>query len=382
MSVWALIMAAGSGTRMRTAENKALLPVGGVPMLVRSVQAFDKLVDGVLVVTSAQDMPAVRALLPGAALVQGGGTRQQSVLQGLKALPEAADLVLVHDAARPFVDRETILRCIEAARQFGSGVAAVPVKDTIKQTDAQGVVLATPPRAALWAAQTPQAFAVCELTQSIEALEARGETATDDAGAMEAMGWPVRLVPGDYRNIKLTTPEDIWMAEAMTGSAMRVGHGYDVHRLVPNRPLVLCGVDIPHEKGLDGHSDADVATHALMDALLGAAALGDIGMHFPDTDMRSKGVSSIVLLAQVCALLREKRMYICNVDITISAQRPRLARYRNAMRDRLAIAMRVPPDVVSVKATTTEGLGFEGEGLGISAAAVALLRVGFDRAPV
>lgn len=378
MSVWALIMAAGSGTRMGTADNKALLPMGGVPVLVRSVRAFDNLVDGVLVVTRAQDMAAVRALLPGMDVIGGGDTRQQSVLRGLKALPREAAVVLVHDAARPFVDRDTISRCKEAVDQYGSGVAAIPVKDTVKQVDAQGIVLATPPREALWAAQTPQAFSVPALTQAIEALEARGETATDDAGAMEAAGWPVRLVPGDYRNIKLTTPEDIRIAEAMTfGGDVRVGHGYDVHRLVQGRPLVLCGIDIPHEKGLDGHSDADVATHALMDALLGAAALGDIGMHFPDTDMRYRDVSSIALLAQVCALLREKRLHIGNVDVTIAAQRPKLSGYREAMRHALAEAMDVPTDAVSVKATTTEGLGFEGEALGISATAVALLRRGF-----
>lgn len=374
MSVWALVVAAGSGTRMGADVNKVLLLLGGVPMLARSVRAFDGLVDGVVVVTRTEDLDAVRAMGLGCVVVSGADTRQRSVLCGLRALPEGVGTVLVHDGARPLVDRETILRCIASAREHGSGVAAVPVKDTIKEADAAGCVVGTPDRAALWSAQTPQAFTTEMLTEAIEALEARGETATDDAGAVEAAGRQVRLVRSTYRNIKVTTEEDLRMAEALLGAGgMRVGYGYDVHRLVEGRRLVLCGVEVPFEKGLAGHSDADVATHAVMDALLGAAAMGDIGRHFPDKDETYRDADSVLLLERVVAMLTARGCRVCNVDVTIICERPKIAPFAEAMRARLAGAIGVPVERVGVKATTTEGLGFEGEGLGISARAAACI---------
>lgn len=374
MSAWALIMAAGSGTRMGLAGNKVLARLCGEPVLCRTVRAFEGLADGIVVVARAGEIEAVRALGLDAHIVAGGDTRQRSVLEGLRALPQDADIVLVHDGARPFVDADTIRRCIQSAQGFGSGVASVPVKDTIKLVDSENVVRETPNRAFLRAAQTPQAFCAAALRQAIEALEARGETATDDAGAMEAAGIPVRMVQGDYRNIKLTTPEDMDMAERMLqGGYPRVGHGYDVHRLVENRRLILCGIEVPYEKGLLGHSDADVALHALMDAMLGAAGMGDIGRHFPDTDMRYKDVSSMDLLREVVMLLAEKGYAVRNADITIAAQRPKLAPYIPGMVQAVADTLGIPAGQVNVKATTTEGLGFEGEGLGMSAQAVVLI---------
>lgn len=375
MSVWALIMAAGSGTRMGLGENKVLLPLGGLPVLVRSVRAFDGLVDGVMVVTHPKDMPTIRSWLPGVSLTAGGATRQQSVLMGLRALDADVDIVLVHDAARPLVDADTIRRCIDSARLYGSGVAGMPVKDTIKRVDADGIVCQTPPRDMLWNAQTPQAFRVQPLRKAIEIMEVRGEAATDDASVMEAIGRTVRMVEGSYRNIKLTTREDIAMAEALLGvGEMRIGHGYDVHRLVEGRKLVLCGVTVPHGKGLLGHSDADVATHALMDALLGAAALGDIGRHFPNNDKQYKGISSLLLLARVMTMLREMGFTVCNVDITIAAQKPKLAPHLPEMVQTLSGVMALDTGYINIKATTTEGLGFEGKEKGISATSVALLR--------
>lgn len=376
MSTWALIVAAGSGSRMGLEGNKVLAQLAGQTVLERTVRAFDGLVDGVMVVTRAVDMQAVQDLRLDASVTVGGDTRQQSVLSGLKALPPQADIVLVHDAARPFVNAETIRRCIDSARTYGSGVASVPAKDTIKLVGPGNVVQATPDRATLRLAQTPQAFGVRTLRAAIEALEARGETATDDAGAMEAAGHSVHLVDGSYDNIKLTTPEDMNAAAALLGGGpmIRVGHGYDVHRLVEGRDLILCGVTIPYEKGLLGHSDADVALHALSDALLGAAALGDIGRHFPDTDARYKGVSSVYLLTQVKALLAAQGYAVENVDVTIVAQQPKLKTYMPEMVANVARALEMEAASVNVKATTTEGLGFEGEGLGISAQAIAVIR--------
>ena len=379
MSVWAVIVAAGSGERMGLGCNKALLPLGGKTVLERSVEAFEGMVDGIVAVCRRQDEEQVRALGINGKIVTGGPSRQESVLNGLRVLPQSAQVVLVHDAARPFVSRETIERCIASAQEFGSGVAAVPVTDTIKRADAHGVVEKTLPRQMLFAAQTPQAFRPQELTRALEMLTAHGEHVTDDAAAMELCGYCVRLVKGDEGNNKLTHLSDLQNARARLGEGeakmeCRIGHGFDVHRLQEGRKLILCGVEIPYEKGLLGHSDADVAVHALMDALLGALALGDIGKLFPDTDARYSGISSILLLKEVAALLARHGAQVENADITIIAQRPKLKPYEEEMVSRVAAALGIETARVSVKATTTEGLGFEGEGLGISAHAVALVR--------
>lgn len=376
MSTWALVMAAGSGARMGLDTNKVLADLGGMPVLARSVHAFDGEVDGVMVVTRQVDMEDVRAMNLNARLVVGGQTRQQSVRNGLMALPPDAEYVLVHDGARPFVDQGTIRRCIASVQAYGSGVASVPVKDTIKQMGDSNTVLYTPDRASLRIAQTPQAFRVKDLMSAIEVMERNGRSATDDAGAMEASGVTVHMVDGSYANIKLTTREDLAVAQHYLNAPpmLRVGQGYDVHKLVEGRRLILCGIDVPYEKGLLGHSDADVATHALMDAILGAAGLGDIGRHFPDTDARYKDVSSIVLLEQVVATVAAKGYITGNADITIVAQRPKLMPYLEKMTAEIARVLGVSGGQVNVKATTTEGLGFEGEGLGISAHAVVLLQ--------
>ena len=274
-----------------------------------------------------------------------------------------------------------IAATIDSARRYGSGVAAVPLKDTVKRVDESGLVVETPQRDLLRAVQTPQTF-VAALIRAAHARYADSDVrATDDAMLIEWTGHAVHLTPGDPENIKLTTPEDMLLAGQVIlrregrkeAPAMRIGHGYDVHRLVEGRKLILCGVEVPYERGLLGHSDADVALHALMDALLGAAALGDIGRHFPDTDPAYAGADSGRLLDHVVALLHVKGYAVANADVTIICQRPKLKDYIEQMRENVAAHLKVDPDCVNVKATTTEKLGFEGEGLGISSHAVACI---------
>ena len=384
----AVIVAAGRGSRMGLGRNKVLAPLAGVPVIVRTVRAFEAtgLFDGgIVVVTGPEDLAQMRDLFArfhvGASLTLGGADRQESVFLGLMATNPSADVIAIHDGARPLVTREVIERTIKSAQRFGSGVAAVMLKDTVKRVDAEGVVVDTPRRDALRAVQTPQTFDARLIREAHARFSQGAERATDDAMLAEWAGHRVRLTEGDVENIKLTTPEDMLLAGQVIlrregrkeAPAMRIGHGYDVHRLVEGRKLILCGVEVPYERGLLGHSDADVALHALMDALLGAAALGDIGRHFPDTDPAYAGADSGRLLDHVVALLHVKGYAVANADVTIICQRPKLKDYIEQMRENVAAHLKVDPDCVNVKATTTEKLGFEGEGLGISSHAVACI---------
>ncbi len=378
----AIVLAGGSGTRMGGGRNKILLPLGGVPAIARTLQAFQAADLPVVLVARENDMPALRALLteyalPVLAIVPGGDTRQASVRCGLNALPPDTRLVLVHDGARALVSPGLIERVLACAEARGSGVAALPVTDTVKRADSDARVLDTLPRNGLYAMQTPQGFMAKDLLLAHERAEQDGFIGTDDAALLEHIGLPVVLCEGERNNIKLTTPADIALAEALLhkggARAMRIGHGMDTHRLVEGRSLVLCGVTVPYARGLLGHSDADVAVHALMDAMLGALALGDIGMLFPDTDERYRGASSIALLREVASRVADAGYCVGNADITIVAQAPKLRPYIDRMRAALAAALQTDPNQISVKATTTEGLGFEGEGLGISAHAVCTL---------
>jgi len=352
-------------------------------VIVRAARAFVKLMDGLIVVARREDQTVIRAALDQAGIeariVEGGDTRQASVWNGLCALPEACRYVLVHDGARCLVDEATICRVMESVENCGTGVAAVPCVDTIKRVDASELVAETPDREFLRAVQTPQGFAVPLLRKAHEAAQAEGWLGTDDASLVERYTGAVRLTLGDRRNIKLTTPEDMMMAEAfllheLALPDLRVGQGYDVHRLVPERKLILCGVEVPHTLGLLGHSDADVALHALMDAMLGAMALGDIGRHFPDSDPAYKGISSMKLLEHVTALLRQHRARVTNADVTIVAQKPKLLPYIPQMRANVAAVLGLPVERVNVKATTTEKLAFEGREEGISAQAVCMVQ--------
>ncbi len=338
----------------------------------------------ILLIAAADDMERARALIAGGPatvtekVVLGGAERRDSVWQGLQEMSAGSDIVLIHDAARPFVSQRVISACIDAVRAHGAAVVACPVADTLKRADAGGTVAATLPRAGLWGAQTPQGFRADLARAAYARAIAENWDVTDDAAVVERAGHRVHLVEGDALNFKITGPDDLALAERLLGradvpSTPRSGFGYDVHRLAPDRPLVLGGVTVPHALGLLGHSDADVLAHAVIDALLGAAALGDIGQHFPDTDPRYRGISSLALLAQVGTLVRDSGYVIGNIDATIVAQAPKLAPYIPEMRARLAEALAVTVAQVSVKATTTEGLGFAGEGAGMAAYATASL---------
>ena len=375
MSVWAILLSGGSGTRMGSAVNKTLLPLAGECALCRSLRTLRRHCDGVALVMRPCDEEAVRLALADSGLTAerfayGGSDRQASVYNGLQALPEDCDIVLVHDGARPLLDDDTVKSVIESVRLHGSGIASTPVTDTIKQAGSDGIVEATPDRSRLRAVQTPQGFKKDLLLRAHREIT---ERYTDDAALVAALGEPVYLCAGSPKNIKLTTPEDKNMAEFALQGMPRVGHGYDAHQLAEDRRLILGGVEIPYEKGLLGHSDADVLVHAVIDALLGAAALGDIGQHFPDKDPQYKGISSILLLKETAAILQKAGFVLHNVDATLIAQRPKLAAYIPQMRQNMADALGLAVSRVSVKATTTEGMGFEGAGEGISAHAVALL---------
>ena len=375
MSTWAILLSGGSGTRMGAEMNKTLLPLMGECALMRALRALRRHCDGAVIVLRPEDENAVRAALTDSGLTAeafayGGADRQESVGNGLRQLPEDCDIVLVHDGARPLPDDATIVNVIESVRKYGSGIASTAVTDTIKQVTPDGIVAATPDRSTLRAVQTPQGFRRDLLERAHREI---GERCTDDAALVAKLGVPIRLTEGSPRNIKLTTPEDMKLAQFYLNGLPRVGHGYDAHRLVEGRRLILGGVDIAWEKGLLGHSDADVLVHAVIDALLGAAALGDIGQHFPDKDPQYKDVSSIKLLKETGRILREAGFSVRNIDATLIAQRPKLAAHIPQMRSNIAAALGMDAAFVSVKATTTEGMGFEGAGEGISAHAVALI---------
>ena len=374
MSICAVILCGGSGSRMGTRESKTLLPLQGVPAVIRCAKVFMDTCDHMILVVRPDEEQLFRDLfdrhhIPLHAVVHGGSTRQESVKNALHALPDPCTQVLIHDGARALVTKDVVLRVIDSVNQHGNGVPAVPVKDTVKEAY-DCIVRRTVDRSCLYAMQTPQGFDAALL------LRAHREAAcdcTDDAALLESLSIPVHLVDGDPLNFKLTTPEDYQMAKALFPAYPRIGSGFDAHRLVEGRKLILCGVDVPYEKGLLGHSDADVALHALTDAMLGAAAMGDIGKLFPDNDIKYKGISSLLLLKEAYKRIREKGFVLGNCDVTIVAQKPKLAAFIPDMRKNIASALDADIDQVSVKATTTEKMGYEGTGEGISAQSVCML---------
>ena len=377
-----MLVAAGSSTRM--GFDKLSFDLGGETVLRRSIRAFENcpLVSEIVLVAGKNrdyvEAQAAACTKP-VKIVSGGATRAESAKNGV--LAAGGELVAVHDAARPFVSEAVIEAVITAAAKCGAAAPAVPVKDTVKRAvcgdgktvPADCLVADTPDRSTLYAVQTPQCFDRKEYLAALEELdEEKARLVTDDCSLFELTGRPVTLTQGDYANLKITTREDLPRPEKEENT-MRIGHGYDVHRLVEGRKLILGGVEVPYEKGLLGHSDADVLAHAVMDAVLGAAALGDIGKHFPDTAAEYAGADSLVLARRVAEILHENGWKIENIDSTILCQKPKLASYIPAMREKLAEAFGLPVDAVSVKATTEEHLGFTGEGLGIAAHAVALI---------
>jgi 2-C-methyl-D-erythritol 4-phosphate cytidylyltransferase/2-C-methyl-D-erythritol 2,4-cyclodiphosphate synthase len=384
--VTAIIAAGGRGARLGHAQPKQLLVLDGRPILQHSVDAFlrsPRVAD--IVVALPSDLAAAPpAYLLGASkpirVVEGGNRRQDSVANAF-AVATAADVVVIHDAARPFVSADVIARTIDAADAYGAAIAALPATDTVKRGDARRVIVDTIPRSEIFLAQTPQAFRSTVLRDALargDALARSGTAdATDEAMLAEQAGHPVHLVDGEARNIKITTAADLEMARAMMRDAaagtIRIGNGYDLHVLVAGRPLILGGVSIPFDKGLQGHSDADAVCHAVTDAILGAAAAGDIGRHFPDTDPAWKDANSMALLARAAGIVREAGYRIGNVDVTVMAQRPKLLPHVPAMRDNLARALNVDVSQVSIKGKTNEGVDAVGRGEAIAAHAVALL---------
>ncbi len=381
MPVAAIIVAAGRGERVGADRPKQFIELGGQTLLRRSVAAFDAHPDvESIVVVLPPDVVAEGASHVGPTVrpcrcVAGGSRRQDSVRLGLEAVDPAADVVLVHDAARPFVSREVIDRVIARARVEGAAVPAVASGDTVKRVRrGTDLVAETIPRDEIWLVQTPQGFR----RPVLDAAVALGATvdATDEAMLAERAGTPVAVVPGDPQNFKVTTRDDLARARA---TVTRVGTGYDLHRLVEGRPLVLAGVPIASERGPFGHSDGDVVAHALIDDLFVAAALGDICGHFPDSDPRRKGAAGLDLLARAVALVTEAGWSVANVDVTVILERPKLAPHLAGVRERLAGVLGVGADRVSVKAKTNEGVDAVGRGEAIAAHAVALLTAGIAR---
>ncbi|MEO3947957.1 2-C-methyl-D-erythritol 4-phosphate cytidylyltransferase [Gorillibacterium sp. CAU 1737] len=385
-----VMLAGGRGSRMKSAESKQFLLVAGKPILVHALERFEEQPETacIVLVAAEGELERCRHLVNQhgihkvTAIVQGGAERQDSVACGLKALPAEVEWVMVHDAARPFAAAEDIRACAAAAVEEGAAILAVPVKDTIKTADARRRVTATPDRSTLWAVQTPQAFRRRVLEEAHAAALDEGCLGTDDASLVERIGGTVRIVPGSYENIKITTPEDLQWAEAYAARAasagkdpamIRIGQGFDVHAFEEGRKCIIGGVDIPFEKGLAGHSDADVLLHAVADAILGALALGDIGKHFPDTDAAYKDADSIKLLEHVWALAIERGYRLGNLDATVIAQRPKMAPHIPAIVEVLARTLHAEPGAINVKATTTEKLGFTGREEGVAAQAVVCL---------
>ena len=419
--VTAIIGAAGSGTRMGGALPKQFMKIDGRTILERAAAPFERMaeVDEILVVANQDFVMYCREVLQDfqkvTDVISGGEIRQESIGNGLRHLAAAggglADrLVLIHDGARPFVTEQVISSVLEAADRYGAAVPVVPCKDTVRQMTESGrredggrkdcggspeapvprnpwaapasgggwpahgagqdmeapVPSRTLDRSMLCQVQTPQGFHGDLLLEAFAAAERDGFTGTDDASLVERLGYPVALAAGSYENKKITTREDLPME-------VRVGTGFDVHRLTEGRKLILGGVEIPYEKGLLGHSDADVMVHALMDAMLGAAGLGDIGRHFPDTDPAYKGISSLKLLELVRGKVADAGYTLGNADVTIIAQKPKLAGHIPAMEENLVRVLQTEAGKINVKATTTEKLGFTGRGEGIAAEAVCTL---------
>ena len=372
MTFSALIVAAGSGSR--AGGDKQWRSLGGKTVLRWSAEALLNAGAQELIVVIAPDAQdrAAQALagLSSWRAVTGGDTRARSVQAGLAALTCSADQpVLIHDAARPLLDRAVIDRLVAALKDADGALPALPVADSLRR-GVESLVVGGVERDGLWRAQTPQAFRL-KTIRAAYAAWTDADAPTDEAAVVERAGGRVRLVEGDARLMKLTYPEDFAMAEALLPKTLRIGQGYDVHRWGPGTSVWLCGVEIPHDQTLIGHSDADAGLHALTDAILGAIAEGDIGDHFPPSDPKWKGASSDRFLAHAAERVTARGGRIVNVDVTLICEQPKVKPHRLAMRERLAELLNLPLDAVSVKATTTEALGFTGRGEGLAAQAVA-----------
>jgi 2-C-methyl-D-erythritol 4-phosphate cytidylyltransferase/2-C-methyl-D-erythritol 2,4-cyclodiphosphate synthase len=391
MFVTAILAAGGRGQRLGETRPKQLLAVGARTILDRSATALiaHPEIHEVVVALPAELAAEPPAYLLGAPkpvrIVAGGPRRQDSVANAFLAASPQSQLIVVHDAARPFASADLISRTLAAAAEAGAAVAALPARDTVKRGGAHHdplLVAETLPRETIFLAQTPQAFQRQVLLDAL-ALADAGVEATDEAALAERAGHPVRIVLGEATNIKITTREDLPVAEALArgrdagtagGQGFRIGLGYDLHRLVEGRPLVLGGVTIPFHRGLAGHSDADAVCHAVTDAVLGAVGAGDIGRHFPDTDPVWEGAASIDLLRRSAAIVADRGYAVVNVDVVVLAERPKLWPYLEDMRANLSEALHVSAAAISIKGKTGEGIGEIGRGEAMAVHATALVQ--------
>jgi 2-C-methyl-D-erythritol 4-phosphate cytidylyltransferase / 2-C-methyl-D-erythritol 2,4-cyclodiphosphate synthase len=390
MHVAAIIAAAGRGLRLGADRPKQFLDLGGRTILEMSLAALaaSDRINEIVVALPAEHLDAESKLLKNAfkrplVFVSGGTRRQDSVANAFAKTSAKADVILIHDAARPFVTEDVIARAIDGAKTYGAAIAAVAAKDTVKQTgdanpDGSRLVRGTIPRDSVYLAQTPQAFRRDILSRAL--TEGEAIDATDEAMLVERLGVPVHVVEGDERNVKITTQQDLDKARlegdgfSHRRTIMRIGTGYDLHTLVEGRPLILAGVRIEFALGLSGHSDADIVCHAVTDAVLGAAAAGDIGRLFPDTDAKWKDADSIMMLKGAVAKVKESGYRVSNVDVTVIAQKPKLLPYLDAMRANLAAALEIDSSAVSVKAKTNEGVDSMGRGESMACHAVAMIQ--------
>lgn len=385
----AIVLAAGQGKRMKAGKNKQFLLLDDKPLIIHTLSVFEKdeWCREIVLVINEKEKESMQSLIDAhpfetvIRLTVGGKERQDSVYQGLKSVSNKSIPVFIHDGARPFVEQSHLHELAKETMEHEAALLAVPVTDTIKQRN--GNKLTTLDRKTLWAAQTPQSFSYPLILEAHEQAKNSGYTGTDDASLVERMGRDVTVVQGSYDNMKLTTPED--KAKALshlshknnkTGDEgmFRIGQGFDVHQLAEGRKCIIGGVEIPYEKGLLGHSDADVLLHTVADACLGAIGEGDIGRHFPDTDEAYKDADSSKLLEDVWQLVKEKGYNLGNLDCTVIAQAPKMAPYIEEIRKNIAALLQADISRINVKATTTEKLGFPGRGEGIASQAVVLLQ--------
>lgn len=386
--VGAIIVAAGNSSRMN-GINKLLADIDGICVLGRTLINFEECseIDYIIVVTRNDMLEKVKEIVDEYGIkkvinvVPGGVTRQKSVKNGISVCPNDTEVIAIHDGARPFADRRLIENVIINCKLYGATVPGVKVKDTVKVIE-NDFVKNTPDRDSLFNIQTPQAFDFELYKVALNSAENDNVSFSDDSQLFEYAGKKVFLTEGNYRNIKITTAEDIEIAgnfarciKRENKMTIKVGHGYDVHKLADNRKLILGGVEIPYERGLLGHSDADVLVHSIMDAILGAMGKGDIGRLFPDSDDSYKDISSLYLLEQVVKLMDDENYSVGNIDCTIIAQKPKLSKFATQMSQNIARICKISEENVNIKATTEEGLGFTGTGEGIAVHSVCLLEV-------
>jgi 2-C-methyl-D-erythritol 4-phosphate cytidylyltransferase/2-C-methyl-D-erythritol 2,4-cyclodiphosphate synthase len=396
MKIAAVIAAGGTGSRLGKDIPKQFLELAGKPILLHTLEGILSLPDvrQVVIALPIKHIPPARKLLERQKwrmpinCIGGGPSRQESVQRGVARVKSEIDLILVHDAVRPLCDLATMQRVVDAAWERGGAVPALPATETIQRVSSRGRILQSPPREELYSIQTPQGFHAAILRSALARASKSGFKGTDESSVVRWAGYPVCVVPGSPDNIKITKPSDLRIAEILLSgsqrpasvpvshhSVVRIGHGIDYHRLLEGRRLILGGLEVPFEKGLDGHSDADVLSHAICDAILGAAALGDLGRHFPDSDPAHHNRSSLEFLRDIRVQIDRAGWSIQNIDATLLAERPRLAPFIEAMRSNIAGALGITAGQISIKATTTEGMNAEGRGEGITAQAVALLQL-------